>query len=714
MRAVSPFGPLLTGLSQYHVPKRVHIDFEDFSPDPFGGDQHEEDDDDDDDEDEDDEEGDEALDELFVVAGPDSDFEITGTVAPGHGYGFQEDGLAVDDFPDIIGNPFVDAGNDEDFGPAALEDLDVEVDDDGLESSSTESDPGSIETETDGQPRPPQISWWRLNLTSLSHHHNLYFAAYRDQIHISRPRSCVSHSLPPTPDLVLRPRQSPAAMRVGGTIDRVFPHQVNHLIVADFGEEEILLMAYDDGDVIGYFTRHIEQEISHKEQTWPARHSTGHVRPFFHENVDISAWGLAVHKKSRLIAVGSNAHAVTLFIPALTGPEVSFTKNDPNQFWRTRQHPGPGNITIATEADYVDLSSLSQRDANWKITLDTAPIGDNIPNLTFSSDKDGKAEKVVAVDVAGNIWLMDIWNPYINYEKIPAIHRARPGSLPGTRGRPRGWGVLVLHEDSFLPTQDFKDALGLTKEDARFARHLSIGRWVDISRGHRSMLDNPTQPSSRRPQVQSQRQDVVHQDLVEREYWFRPYNDGSSELPRRRRDPEVEHVGTTLSDGSSILRLYEADIELRSHEEDGLNVMWQHAVKQLQYPAPHLPAGGWLQERLSNNHHVPELSLVVAGSMCGRVALITLTRPMDKLMGLERGFKIEAILPTREDEDAWLRPCCPLYGVAVGPLPIAAGKPDRISPARPRRFRLMLQYYDHRILSYEISRGPESDSLMVI
>lgn len=38
---------------------------------------------------------------------------------------------------------------------------------------------------------------------------------------------------------------------------------------------------------------------------------------FFHENVGISAWGLAVHQYSRLIAVGTNNSNVHVFQPAL-------------------------------------------------------------------------------------------------------------------------------------------------------------------------------------------------------------------------------------------------------------------------------------------------------------------------------------------------------------------------------------------------------------
>jgi hypothetical protein len=43
------------------------------------------------------------------------------------------------------------------------------------------------------------------------------------------------------------------------------------------------------------------------------------------------------------------------------------------------------------------------------------------------------------------------------------------------------------------------------------------------------------------------------------------------------------------------------------------------------------------------------------------------------------------------------------------------GRPDAYSnPPRPRRYRIMLQYYDQRILSYEISRGTDFDTLTIV
>ena len=165
---------------------------------------------------------------------------------------------------------------------------------------------------------------------------------------------------------------------------------------------------------------------------------------------------------------------------------------------------------------------------------------------------------------------------------------------------------------------------------------------------------------------------------------------------------------TVLPDGSSILRTYEVDMELRSSDEDGTSIMFANATVQSKPPQAVLPRVGWSHERLSNLLHVPELSLVVAGSMCGRVALVTLTRPQGHAGSARRGFKIETILPTASEENRGLRPICPLLGVAISPVFQADGS------ERSKRYRLLLHYYDLRILSYELSRDSMTSTLSVL
>ncbi|KAI0385837.1 hypothetical protein F5Y04DRAFT_244771 [Hypomontagnella monticulosa] len=585
---------------------------------------------------------------------------------------------------------------------------------------------------------PPRVTIWRLNLTALSQIYNIYMVAYQDKIHISRPRSCVTNVLPAEPDLILQPPASEMSYGVGGYLDEAFPHQVNHLIVGELGCEEILLLAYDDGDVVGYYTRHIENEILRRERN--ERYTAGVLRPFFHENVGKSAWGLAVHKQSRIIGVSSNAHKVCVFVFALTGQtyrhnpavdSVEFFRNiakdeygnvvDPEKTTSQATNNKKGVNDDSSESEDPKIANLEyavrRRDANWRIVLETGRIGTNMPNIAFSENGEGHAEKVVAVDINGRLWLMDIWHfsrhPHI---KIEAIHSGpRHSPLHGRLGpphRPKGWGVLVLPESSFLPTKTHEESLGLPFSEAKCAVNDKVGRWIDISRGIEHVRNNSTvHPWMRSSNIERFAFNPMEPRRPQSGEWFDYAHSktkwdhvNASSNPRPR---------SVLACRSSILRAYEVDIELRSFEEDGVGIMFEKAIDQTRPLHAVLPAMRISHERLANLIHVPELSLVVAGSLCGRVALLTLTQPEDRTR-YNRAFRIEAILPTKADEDEQLRPICPMLGVAIAPVPFSGNVELADKPVGRRRYRLMLHFYDLRILSYELSRCSATDPLSIV
>jgi hypothetical protein len=68
------------------------------------------------------------------------------------------------------------------------------------------------------------------------------------------------------------------------------------------GNEEILLLTCDDGDVVGYRTAEIQRALDRRVTTLePANEED--VRVFLHRNIGASAWGLAVHREARIIAI---------------------------------------------------------------------------------------------------------------------------------------------------------------------------------------------------------------------------------------------------------------------------------------------------------------------------------------------------------------------------------------------------------------------------
>ncbi|KAI1758601.1 hypothetical protein GGR53DRAFT_516534 [Hypoxylon sp. FL1150] len=633
----------------------------------------------------------------------------------------------------------------------AVEGLDPnEIDIDGAIDTLIAQAQAETETETEAQSPspspeptglsdsedPPPISKWRLNLTALSQVYNIYMVAYQTRVHISRPRSCITNALPAEPDLILEPPASDMGLRIGGYLDELFPHQVNHLVVGELGQEEILLLAFDDGDVIGYYTRHIEKELVRREME---EQSTGSVpEPFFHENVGKSAWGLAVHKQSRIIAVSSNLHTVSVFVFALTGASYQHTKAaDSVELFRNVMKDERGKVIDVRKSSprapganpetcKALEASIQHRDANWRIVLETGRVGTNIPNITFSDDQHGEADMVVAVDINGTLWLMDIWHFYDHpYYKIDSLHGNR------YYRNPRGWGVLVLPESSFLPTKNYMHSVGVTPSEAKYVEDDKLGKWVDISQGIKHVKNNSTV----HPWMRSG--DRNRFAINPLEHGFRHRADSSwchfaniakgpplcdvigmdGNLPFQYDTPwrykPTRGPKRLLGNGSSIMRTYELDIELRNFAEDGYGIFFERAIEQTRPPHTVLPSMRASHERLANLIHVPELSLVVAGSLCGRVALVTLTRPKENIYSFSRGFKIEAILPTKCDEDSHMRPICPLLGVAVAPVPFSGNTDLAEGPIGPRRYRIMLHYYDLRILSYELYRDSEDDRLSI-
>ncbi|ROW01632.1 hypothetical protein VSDG_02017 [Cytospora chrysosperma] len=175
----------------------------------------------------------------------------------------------------------------------------------------------------------PHVARARMNLTALAQHYDLYFVAYRGFVYAYRLGRGVKVALG-EPEAILDPKYHETEMskHVDGYINPNCPHEINHMIVGELGEEEILLVGRDNGDVVAWYTRsiahYIETNMSmSKGELRRDNERAGYAsRPsypkhFFADNVGISAWGLAIHKQSRLIAVSSNAHEITVFAFAM-------------------------------------------------------------------------------------------------------------------------------------------------------------------------------------------------------------------------------------------------------------------------------------------------------------------------------------------------------------------------------------------------------------
>ena len=129
-------------------------------------------------------------------------------------------------------------------------------------------------------------------------------------------------------------------------------------------------------------------------------------------------------------------------------------------------------------------------------------------------------------------------------------------------------------------------------------------------------------------------------------------------------------------------------------------------------------------ERLNMVAEIPELGVIAIGNQAGRVGILTMTRWQRHQL---EGFRIECILPFKSQEEKGVRPKKPLMGIAISPIQGQANPPEpgsaqeasqetsslRKACSTSRRYRLLIVYGDHTVLSYELSQMENSDILIV-
>jgi hypothetical protein len=116
-------------------------------------------------------------------------------------------------------------------------------------------------------------------------------------------------------------------------------------------------------------------------------------------------------------------------------------------------------------------------------------------------------------------------------------------------------------------------------------------------------------------------------------------------------------------------------------------------------------------DRLSMHAYIPTLGVVVLASQKGRAIVLSLARisqsmrypeGIDPSLGQKTNYTLraECVLPFESQEKAGQRPFAPLHGIAVGPM---QGTEDGKNEGK-RRWRLIMMYQDHSMLSYELRR----------
>ena len=301
----------------------------------------------------------------------------------------------------------------------------------------------------------PPLAAWRCNLTALSQRYNLYFIATREGVAVYQPEFPFQ-KLHQKPKLNIPPTL--ANLAAAGYIDEWRPHGINHLMVGDLGSEEILLVATDSGNVAAYHTRAIEEAINKDPYKFSEKGRSDIVglRAFFSQWVHESAWGLAIHRQGRMVAVSANkphhvaardpSAKITVFAFALTSPS---TDNE-------EDFEEPGLNTSGELQDWYDWDpdgsngETPQRDRNFRITLggDSGHIN-NIPSVSFiNSQEDPDGSWLLSTDITGVMKLWRIWRGacHDSYD-CEGTHLG----IAIRRQRDAGWIVAALDPASFRP-----------------------------------------------------------------------------------------------------------------------------------------------------------------------------------------------------------------------------------------------------------------------
>ena len=390
----------------------------------------------------------------------------------------------------------------------------------------------------------PRVARARMNLTALSQHYDLYFVAYMGFVHVYRLGRGIRVALG-EPEAILNPDNSKTEMSkyVAGDINPACSHEMNHMVVGELGDQEVLVVSRDNGDVEAWYTATIAEHIQRNKRVRKDRDQTKgprqpHPRHFFADNVGASAWGLDVHKKSRLIAVSSNSHEVTVFAFALHDdkdaasgvptdnvdvvPKDFDNRNISKRDSRIGQKPTQGGKPLATTqlpqakpmilSDRVDgpgarrskankqakvretkatvedaaqqigmlRQRLQARQRTWRIVLSFGVEASNMPSIAICDDAYGNASRIAAIDIHGYLYIADIWQVARKPVRIPPHNVQFPG---GRRYRfVRGWNVLPVMDAQLLPTDTAHAALGLRPDKCVHRAKTARGAWLDISK----------------------------------------------------------------------------------------------------------------------------------------------------------------------------------------------------------------------------------------
>ncbi|MCJ1286514.1 hypothetical protein MMC26_005860 [Xylographa opegraphella] len=572
------------------------------------------------------------------------------------------------------------------------------------------------------RPDPPEI--FRNTLTALSQYHNLYFLAIGADLFIYKPQY-PSQRINSHPDLVIT---LPYSQYLPGCVNPNNPHAVNHLKVGDLGDEELLVCACDDGDVIVLTTRSLAYELEQREAGRSEHTST--LRPFFYVNVGMSAWGIAIHKEARLIAISANTHTITVFAFALR------QENSPDPAQRFSQE-----FQIAQD---IEDGISGGEDGGWRQAGPEGLSHDrsrdqclvlyghscNIPNISFCNTEDDPTGRyLISMDIEGTVAVWRIFEG--NYQYYTSQQIAEEHGIPFPHNAVwHGWNILCLNPRSFRPLRREAEIFG-----CRAVANYGDRSW-DITRSQQEVTDSSMwHPRSNVPTTTGllplhldvgvrttaeddegagldedyHSEDEMGMDIERLRENLRPSLDLNP--PRRLPANPIPLSATDTTPAADPSAAPPLPFLLLTCNTTTPTLWSPNTFSFTNLPSRHAIPATYLTHmldqhipishsrihqynRLIMSLQIPTLGIVILASPIGRVALLTLTRqgPTNRC-----AFRLDWLLPFKSQENRGERPEAALLGIAVGPV--------QGSGPEPRRWRLMLTYHDYSVLSYEIGRG---------
>lgn len=583
--------------------------------------------------------------------------------------------------------------------------------------------------------------------TALSSTRNLYFVACRAAFYVYQP-VFPSQALP-RPSLIVHSR--PTASHLQGQLDARQPHAINNLSVTQLGSDEVIAAVRDDGDVDVFLVRHIAHAIERRAAVDDTMDVTAdNIRPVFQRNVGASCWGLAVHSQARMLAVSSNRHELTVFRFGLWD-EVDDMDDNRSLDAEECVVNGEANIPCIAFCNTGD-----DPEARYILTTDINGICRTIDlrRMAFTqSFRFGRQIESVygggydRINAGWMVLFLDRRSFMTENTLNDALGLQENDTLPDAISNPHIW-------DLSRTTKILPDISNTFLE--RHAKSVPPTRLTQLSLHRASSATDIEMDEA----AYDSETELFEESLVT-ESRFADSQDDVSSIDSASAmivdDDDDDLDGEGTEDTTPSNAFYGGERICGNHPRfaklvpfcDRLPCPILHASVRNLYmlqpttqagDIPHRPPfvgfaaplkqsvqavyrGLNMFERLNLAVYMPELGAVAIASQKGRVLVLALTKlnrsvkyPKEfERLGSRTNYalRVEAILPTIAQEKENLRPFAPLHGIAAAPM-----QGDEAVSSLRKRWRLLLMYQDHTVLSYELARkaegGPQSLQQLVV